>query len=216
MNRNWIVGITAVVMVAVVAGWACADIKGSKHDFSTDAWEGVDECGACHTPPGEKPPTPPLWNSRADLTKRFGRALDRSKEPDRQTMTKLGQGYRPSLADSKPGSGTLSCLQCHDGTIAKDAAAAAALPKKRLTNTFHPGRFATGHGRTDHPVGIRYPKIAKGYPSATSVISGWKVKLPEGKVECTSCHDPHDESAEKHMLVMSNARSALCLKCHKK
>ncbi|MBN4058944.1 cytochrome c3 family protein [bacterium AH-315-J04] len=40
--------------------------------------------------------------------------------------------------------------------------------------------------------------------------------MPNGRVECTSCHDPHNQSGAPYMLVKSNARSALCLTCHKK
>ncbi len=192
MKRAVIVG-GAVVVMTLVCGWAFADLEGSKHDFTTAAWEGFDKCGTCHTPAGEEPKTPPLWNTRADLTKRFGRT---------------------ATSKSNPGMGTLSCLRCHDGTIAKDATGA--VSKERFGHRQHPGRFTTGHGRTDHPVGVDYPKIAKGYRPLTSVLSGWKVTLPGGKVECSSCHDPHNESGRKHMLVMTNARSALCLKCHRK
>ena len=191
MRRLAIVGGALVVLLMVVG--AAAGLKGSKHDFSTDAWEQVDQCAACHTAKGEKPPLPPLWNTRADLTRRFGRT---------------------ATSKSKPEASTRKCLQCHDGTIAKDATGAA--NPRRFVHTQHPRRFTTGHGRTDHPVGVDYPKIRKGYRPLTSVLAGGKVRLPGGKVECSSCHDPHNDSDQKHMLVMGNARSALCLKCHKK
>ena len=42
------------------------------------------------------------------------------------------------------------------------------------------------------------------------------VTLPGGRVECISCHDPHNAAGEANMLVTSNARSALCLTCHDK
>ena len=193
MKRTVILG-GVVVVTTVICGWAFADLKGSKHDFSTPAWSEFDKCGVCHTAKTEKAPTvPPLWNTRADLTWRFGRT---------------------AVSKSGPGMGTRSCLRCHDGTIAKDATGA--VNKDRFVNKQHRRLSTTGHGRTDHPVGVKYPKIDKGYRPLTSVLSGWKVTLPGGKVECSSCHNPHNQSGPKHMLVMSNARSALCLKCHKK
>ena len=196
MKRETTIATASLALVLVaVGGFAVAGIKGSKHDFSTDAWSQVDKCGVCHQTEREQPPAlPPLWDARADLTKRFGKS---------------------ALSKSKPGMGTLSCLRCHDGTIAKDATGAA-LHKERFAHTQHPSRFTTGHERSDHPVGVDYPNIDRDYHPATTVLSGRKVTLPGGKVECSSCHDPHDESGEEHMLVMSNARSALCLQCHKK
>ena len=50
---------------------------------------------------------------------------------------------------------------------------------------------------------------------ANTAVLG-KVLLPDGKIECTSCHDPHNQSGQPHMLVKSNRGSALCLTCHKK
>lgn len=220
-HHVWVRGVVVpALLVAVVAVVAAAPapvgIKGSKHDFSTDEWKGVDECGACHTPEGEAlPPVPPLWNNRADLTRRFGRSLVSQDSLGEKTVNPLGGTRHSDLADSRPGMGTLSCLQCHDGTIAKDATGAA-IRKDRFPDKQHPGLFAAGHGRTDHPVGVEYPKFGKDFHPQTAVVSGWKVQLPQGRVECSSCHDPHNQSGEKHMLVMSNARSALCLKCHKK
>jgi predicted CXXCH cytochrome family protein len=154
----------------------------------------VDECGVCHTPENEfRPATPPLWDSRADLTKRFGKS---------------------AISAAGPGMGTRSCLNCHDGTIATDATGA--VRGGRFAHTNQLTGFTTGHGRSDHPVGIAYPAFDEDYHPPTMVVAGWKVTLPDGKVECASCHDPHNNSGEKHMLVMNNARSALCLKCHVK
>jgi predicted CXXCH cytochrome family protein len=42
------------------------------------------------------------------------------------------------------------------------------------------------------------------------------VRLPDGRVECVSCHDPHNQSGTQAMLAVSNRRSALCLTCHVK
>jgi predicted CXXCH cytochrome family protein len=43
-----------------------------------------------------------------------------------------------------------------------------------------------------------------------------KVRIDHaGKMQCTSCHDPHDNQFGKFM-VMNNAASALCLMCHDK
>ena len=194
MKPTKIVGLCLIVTLAVVGGWAWADIEGSKHDFSDRSWAKDDLCGVCHTPHREEAPeAAPLWDPQADLSERFGRSRTSAEGP---------------------GPGTRTCLQCHDGTIASETVAGAL--KERSLNTEHPGVFDIGHDPTDHPVGIEYPQVNEGFRPITLVAAQGTVVLPDGKVECVSCHDPHDFAGVEHMLVTSNARSALCLTCHKK
>jgi predicted CXXCH cytochrome family protein len=106
------------------------------------------------------------------------------------------------------------CLRCHDGTVAKETIAG--VSRARFINKQNPGLFDAVHGGTDHPVGIEYPLFKKGYRPVTSVVAKGTVVLPQGRVECISCHDPHNTAGAAHMLVTANTRSALCLTCHKK
>lgn len=178
----------------LAAGWAWAGVEGSKHDFSHEAWSKDDQCGACHTPHRDKAPkAAPLWDPGADLAKRFG------------TSVRSG-----AIA----GGGTRMCLRCHDGTIARDTISG--VKRERFVNIHNPGVFQVGHQRSDHPVGVAYPQVSKHFRPMTAVLASGTVVLPGGRVECMSCHDPHDTSGAKHMLVMENTRSALCLTCHKK
>ena len=53
-------------------------------------------------------------------------------------------------------------------------------------------------------------------PTSTSYVdSGSEVPLFGGKVQCASCHDPHDATYTP-FLVVDNTGSALCRKCHTK
>lgn len=186
----------AILGISVLcAGIAFGGIKGSKHDFSSEQWADGDSCGVCHTPHREEvPETAPLWDPQADLNRTFGTPLSESKEA---------------------GVGTTMCLRCHDGTIARDTIPIDT-PRNRFENVQHPGHFSIGHGDSNHPVGVEYPRVEKGFHAPSKVESGGHVLLPGGRVECISCHDPHAMSGHKYMLVMSNARSALCLTCHNK
>ena len=195
MSKLTTIAAVFVLGSALAAGWAMADIKGSKHDFSNAEWSGGDACAACHTPASETPEVAPLWDTSADLNRTFGTPLTTSNEA---------------------GAGTALCLRCHDGTVARDAIAPSRERKALFPNTDAAGLFAAGHGTGNHPVGVDYPNFKKGYRPATTVVATGKVALPSGKVECSSCHDPHDMSGESFMLVTSNARSALCLTCHRK
>ena len=119
-----------------------------------------------------------------------------------------------SRARTNVGRGTQMCIRCHDGTVA--ASTIANVKRDRFVNSHNPGRFSSAHDGTDHPVGIAYPQLDKEYRPLASVVAQGAVALPSGRVECVSCHDPHNAAGEASMLVTSNARSALCLTCHDK
>ncbi len=67
----------------------------------------------------------------------------------------------------------------------------------------------------DHPIGISYPSAVRGYHPVARVRN-LGLRLPDDRVECISCHDPHNARGIPKMLAMSNQRSALCLACHDK
>ena len=194
MNKRIAAIVLAVLALTVVGGWTAGGIAGSKHDFSNSQWAGGDACGACHVPHREEAPkAAPLWDPSADLSRRFA---------------------APTKSDDGPGRGTLMCIRCHDGTIARDTFLGD--PRERFKNKRNPALLAAGHGTTDHPVGIKYPSIDRGFRPITQVEAKGAVRLPDGKVECVSCHDPHNTLGLANFLVTSNARSALCLTCHNK
>lgn len=173
----------------LIPGLALAGIEGSKHDLSNESWSGGNKCGVCHTPHQSQPPkAAPLWNKDADLSRRFG--------------TPLGEA---EIA----GSGTRSCLVCHDGTVAPATLSDAASDRGSRI-------MGTGHGTSNHPVGVAFPRVDRGFRDMNLVLASQTVKLPRERVECVSCHDPHNQSDQNHMLVTSNSRSALCLTCHQK
>lgn len=193
MNRHRRTGGIMLAASLLAGGLAWAGIEGSKHDFSKEEWSDGDTCGVCHGTESEPPTAAPLWDQNADLNRTFGTSLAQSKQA---------------------GGGTVICLRCHDGTIARDAISGAT--RNRFVNKENPGMFGTGHGVSNHPVGAPYPMFDKDFRPVTAVDADGAVFLPAGNVECISCHDPHNMSGERYMLVKSNGRSALCLTCHRK
>lgn len=193
MKFLFVLGAATIVGPLFVAT-ATPGIEGSKHDFSSKEWSGGDACTACHTQEKNEPPSAaPLWDAKADLNRRFGTSLAQS---------------------NAAGGGTTLCLRCHDGTIAMDAIAPVKTIRRPVSH-LNPSSFSTGHGKGNHPVGVEYPAFDRGYEPSNLVIAN-RVVLPDGRVECISCHDPHNMMGERAMLVRSNARSALCLTCHRK
>lgn len=197
MKRMTIAVAILLPAVALIAGLAqTTGLEGSKHDFRGEAWAKDDMCANCHLPRREEDPeAAPLWEPSADLTTRFGGA---------------SAGYAGATT---PGAGSLICMRCHDGTIANLATGEVT---SAFANRTNPGMFAVGGGGTDHPIGLAYPDFDDDFQPAQFVLAGGDVVLPGGQIECSSCHDPHNTSGLAFMLVKSNARSALCLTCHKK
>ncbi len=115
------------------------------------------------------------------------------------------------MADS-----TRLCLSCHDGALASEVVGGGA----------DAGLIAAGaliNPRRDHPVGVAYPltgrlsgRTRREFVPIARLQSEGAVRLIDGRVECISCHDPHNALGYDKMLVKPNRRSALCLSCHKK
>lgn len=158
-------------------------------------------CLFCHTPHNANP-SGQLWN-----------------RADRGTVYIPYSSTTSSARPGQPTGASLLCLSCHDGLNALGdvlrggpiamAGGATAIPAG-------PGRLGTDL-RDDHPISFSYSSARTG-PRASeladpSALSG-PVKLDRnGDVQCTACHDPHDDPFGK-FLVMGNAASALCQTCH--
>jgi hypothetical protein len=84
--------------------------------------------------------------------------------------------------------------------------------------------------RNDHPISVNYlaanAQDDDGFENPITAggityVGDPKVKLFNGFVECTSCHDPHNEGvqatgAKYPFLWVDNAGSYLCTRCHLK
>lgn len=176
-------------------GRATRGVLGSKHDFSKLTGRTVDACGACHVPH--------VQAVRPDSAR---------QEPFALAFYRLG-GQREVLIPSRymPGPTSLLCLSCHNG-----AAAASTVASSHVLLSVHRSGFEVGEFSTrDHPIGIEYPTRQKGYRARAQVLNAG-IPLPKNRLECVSCHDPHNAAGTDKMLVMPNRRSALCLSCHEK
>lgn len=190
-------------------------------------------CKFCHTPHAAMIAQPlPLWN------KQLTEATYTTYTSD--YLTSLGY---PTAAPFTPGQSSRTCLSCHDGTVAIGAvynvkgttvAGTIKMVDGALDITTMPVGKAGYLGTNladDHPVGYEY-NPGGAYPPvpgqttdpellsyAAGPGSGGVVKLDPntsaGKVECKSCHDPHDDQYKK-FLRASNVNGALCKLCHNK
>jgi predicted CXXCH cytochrome family protein len=81
-----------------------------------------------------------------------------------------------------------------------------------------PGRLGTDLS-DDHPVSFAYTAAlaaARGGELVSPATLTGRIKLDaSGQMQCTACHDPHDDTNGK-FLVVPNQASALCQACHVK
>lgn len=168
-----------------------AGIVGSKHDFTDGGRIPKDLCLPCHTPHISASQAPLLLSESA------------TSRPTRSFATPAGELDAASLV----------CLSCHDGTVARDVYAGA--HAMNWSDRSAAGAPPRASRLTNHPVGIRYPDGRADYASSAAVTSDGRIKLPGGRIQCTTCHDPHNTRRIPGMLVIPNDRSRLCLACHR-
>ena len=176
---------------------ATRGVLGGKHDFSKLTDRAGDGCGACHVPHvmAVRPKTDADGTAALEFYRIGGQR--EVLVPDRYT----------------PGPSSLICLSCHNGTVATSAVGSSHAMLAGVREGFE---MPEGFALRDHPIGVEYPANEKGFRPRTMVLAEGTIRLPEGRLECVSCHDPHNASGVAKMLVKSNRRSALCLSCHVK
>lgn len=199
-SRTLLQGAVALAASLFVGGAAWAGITGTAHDFSGNGWGSTELCIFCHTPHNSNTTVvaAPLWNhavTNATFTLYTSATLN---------ATGLAAGGVSKL-----------CLSCHDGTVAIDSYGT------RTGTQLMTGSAKLGTDLTnDHPIGFTYDAAlatadgALVTPASTSQVVA-NVPLFAGKLECATCHNVHDNTNDPFLRV-SNAASALCLKCHNK
>ncbi|MBA4369309.1 MAG: hypothetical protein C0403_16920, partial [Desulfobacterium sp.] len=185
-------------------------IRNTKHNLSTSGPGSIraaskDEiCVFCHTPPN------PMLN-------RF--------KWNRMNTTTSYTPYQSSTLRSKVGQPTGSsrlCLSCHDGTIALGAMITEPEEVRfkggiRFMPEDKPSKIGTDLS-DDHPISMVYDAglAAENNELLSPSLLPLEIKLDDDdQLQCTSCHDPHDDTHGK-FLVMSNRYSSLCTSCHVK
>lgn len=182
-------------------------------------------CVYCHTPHNATVEVP-LWN----------------RELSTVTYTTYSSGSM-TTQPGQPSHYSLLCLSCHDGTLAIDAIANYNPATADLLgypdphgsmkagpgynthtdcyschrgNTLFPNfapSFLTTDLSNDHPIAMTYPESPKYHSPLDSENFANGIRLIDGKVECSTCHNVHDPDI-KPFLRTSNVGSELCLTCH--
>lgn len=201
----------ASIVMALAPAVTQADVAATKHNLSVSgpgtlkATTEPQVCLFCHAPHNTSP-SGQLWNRRVSTA----------------TYTPYTSSTRKSVA-GQPNGASLLCLSCHDGTIAlgevRSSASIIAMAGGATTIPAGATRLGTDLS-DDHPVSFVFDaalRTARGeLADPATLVKPGKVRLDgSGRLQCTSCHDPHDSTNPK-FLVVSNTASALCQTCHTK
>ncbi len=181
-------------------------IKNTKHNLSVSGpgtYKALSEeriCIFCHAPHRARTQFP-LWN-RDDSTQTY--------LPYTSSTLKGNVG--------QPNGSTKLCLSCHDGTIALGKVVSLTseitMSGSRFLNS---GKANIGTNlQDDHPVSFDYSTSKGG--TGVDFFIGSAIKPPvsldhNGFVQCTSCHDAHNDSLGK-FLKTTDKNGSLCLSCH--
>lgn len=218
---------TVFVAAPAYASGNGAGIAGSPHDFSDitnpeNAWNTREEiCRTCHVPHDHQRAIYPvglLWNH----------------EVTTQTFTPYTMV--DGTVGGQPDGVSKLCLGCHDGTVGidewdgKNVGAGTVFIGDYDADAMIPGTGNAGSLERTHPLSVAYnydPTDNDGLndPATTTMGTSGVINdvLPGGKVQCSSCHDVHDNEsvAGTHLLRVATKASlgqasGLCLTCHNK
>jgi predicted CXXCH cytochrome family protein len=181
----------------------------SKHNLSLSGPGTVrsaterDVCIFCHTPHGASGDGP-LWNHRMSSA---------TYTPYQSSTLKASVG--------QPTGSSKLCLSCHDGTVALGMVNSRSTPISMV-----PGANAMPAGDTligtdlskHHPVSFNYDEAlanqAGGLRMPNTLVQD--VRLEDGQVQCTSCHEPHGGKGGPGSppFWRKAAYDDVCLVCH--
>jgi predicted CXXCH cytochrome family protein len=238
-----------------------AGINGTPHDIGTTATgmafmpnpdDGLGRiCIYCHAPhnayklspandgpaigvgAGPVAPDPfdylPLWNH--ELTANYLLFDMYQNGPGApQTGPKASQAIANGMT---PGSVSLLCLSCHDGSVAVNSYGNTAQPASSRSgggNTLLGTEYLIGKDKylgNHHPIGFDYDAVAgvdteiRSADAATlgtaGLVRNHLYGTDASKMECATCHSVHNKgNTGERLLWRSDARSRLCLTCHDK
>jgi len=187
---------------------ASAQLQGSKpilnspHDLTAGTQSSANICEFCHVPHTAKT-TVGLWGH--DIT------------PSQTYSPYASSTYTQGAVTMPAGSPSRMCLSCHDGTLGLSTTLAS------TTKTLSAEANLGTNLSQDHPFGFDQwlannnlrDELFSTTPRATANAS---VKLWNGRIECTTCHEPHrpdiDRQRPAMFLSVDNAKGEMCRACH--
>lgn len=189
-------------------------VRNSPHNLSASGQFGVtfaEEkriCVFCHVPHNTKE-AEQLWSRRLPSSTTYEKLYDST------TLKALPKPDKPTGASRL-------CLSCHDGTIAlEDYAGSPLTGESMMPSGSIPAKNPnlTSNLSDDHPISFAYTEALSAQQGelASPAVLPYQIKLEEnGGLQCTACHDPHNNEFGNFLVIDNNAfGSPLCVACHK-
>ena len=163
-----------------------------------------DACAYCHAPHSGL--NTGLWNQKLTT----------------QTYTTYTSNTEKNIT-TQPSLGGVSnqCLSCHDGTVAVGATVAYGQVTTR--GSMNSSDVFGSNMQSSHPFSLALPLkdrvdlVSSLVGNGTTADLSGAVKLINGNVECTTCHNPHVQAKDPvslNFLVKDSSSGQLCLACH--
>jgi predicted CXXCH cytochrome family protein len=207
----------AANMLAMGLLWAAPGMSSvitSKHNLSATGpgtYKAASEtrvCAFCHAMHNANP-VAPLWNHSVSAA----------------VYTPYGSNTLAAAAPGQPTGASKTCLTCHDGTVALGGVKNL-YPAKQPTVISGLSAFLSGSSNlgtdlsNDHPVSFNYDAnlaVANSELVSPALLGDMIKPDDSGQMQCTSCHDPHNDNNPKFLHTGYQAGgygSPLCKTCH--
>jgi predicted CXXCH cytochrome family protein len=128
--------------------------------------------------------------------------------------TEKNTGAQPKL-----GSQSNHCLSCHDGTVA--IGTTVVYGRVTTKGSMNSSDVFGSKLQSSHPFSVALPLKDNNHLRASlagsSKTNDTAVRLINGNVECTSCHNPHIQAKDlvsQNFLVKDSSNGQMCLACH--
>jgi predicted CXXCH cytochrome family protein len=165
-----------------------------------------DFCMYCHEPHSSLGGRIPLWNQK----------LTNQNYSVYTSTTEKNRGTQPVMGDDSN-----LCLSCHDGTVAPGTTVV--YGQVSMQGSMYTYDVFGSNLQPSHPFSLMLP-LQDNVDLIASLASKGKtgdptgaIKLVNGNIECTSCHEPHVQAKDpisQNFLVRDSSNGQMCLACH--
>jgi predicted CXXCH cytochrome family protein len=206
--RALLAGLTVLLMAAAARAQVAGDVMGM-HNLGPGSKSPItgsrtDSCSYCHAPHSGL--NMGLWNQK----------LTTQTYTMYTSNTEKNTGVQPVLA-----SDSNMCLSCHDGTVG--VGSTVAYGQVTMRGSMNTLDVFSSKMQSSHPFSLAPPLKDNVHLASTLAANGktadptGTVKLINGSVECTTCHNPHVQAKDlvsQNFLVKDGSGGQLCLSCH--